>query len=112
MTLLAKRGLNFLIIHFLLTDPWRYHYFKRFISELMAANPHSKATLPTANTLLKSTFPNWQQLEIDFADFVNAAKPSFYIVNGPWEQVATRIGYAIAATTNCNDLILSQASVK
>ncbi|WP_419148332.1 hypothetical protein [Pseudoalteromonas 'SMAR'] len=81
-----KRGLNFLIIHFLLTDPQRYHYFKRFISELMVANPHSEATLPTANALLKSTFPNWQQLEIDFADFVNTAKPSFYIVNGPWEQ--------------------------
>lgn len=81
-----KRGLNFLIVHFLLNDPERYHYFKRFVRKLMAANPHSEATLPTANALLKSTFPNWQQLESDFADFVNAATPSFYIVSGPWEQ--------------------------
>ncbi|PCK32188.1 hypothetical protein CEX98_08375 [Pseudoalteromonas piscicida] len=81
-----KRGLNFFIVHFLLSDPLRYQYFKRFIATLMEANPHSEQTLPTANALLKQTFSNWPQLEKQFAAFVHSATPSFYIVNGPWEQ--------------------------
>ncbi|USE69001.1 hypothetical protein CTT31_07695 [Pseudoalteromonas maricaloris] len=81
-----KRGLNFFIVHFLLSDPERYQYFKRFIGKLMDANPHSENTLPTANALLKQTFPNWPQLEQQFAAFVRSATPSFYIVDGPWEQ--------------------------
>ncbi|WP_440056000.1 hypothetical protein ACSLBF_07590 [Pseudoalteromonas sp. T1lg65] len=81
-----KRGLNFFIVHFLLSDPERYHYFKQFIAKLMAANPHSEATLPTANKLLKATFPNWNKLEQAFAQFVSNIQPTFHIVNGPWEQ--------------------------
>ncbi|MDW7548272.1 hypothetical protein [Pseudoalteromonas peptidolytica] len=81
-----KRGLNFFIVHFLLSDPERYQYFKRFIGKLMDANPHSENTLPTANALLKQTFPDWPQLEQQFAAFVRSATPSFYIVDGPWEQ--------------------------
>ncbi|QZO14346.1 hypothetical protein [Pseudoalteromonas piscicida] len=81
-----KRGLNFFIVHFLLSNPERYQYFKRFIGKLMDANPHSENTLPTANALLKQTFPNWPQLEQQFAAFVRSATPSFYIVDGPWEQ--------------------------
>ncbi|TMP38995.1 hypothetical protein [Pseudoalteromonas rubra] len=81
-----RRGLNFFIVHFLLSDPMRYQYFKRYLRNLMALNPDSEATLPTANALLKTTFADWPQLERDFAQFVQSAKPSFYIVRGPWEQ--------------------------
>ncbi|WP_171045408.1 hypothetical protein [Pseudoalteromonas rubra] len=81
-----RRGLNFFIVHFLLSDPLRYQYFKRYLRTLMALNPDSDATLPTANALLKTTFSDWPQLERDFAQFVQSAKPSFYIVQGPWEQ--------------------------
>ncbi|TQF71201.1 hypothetical protein [Pseudoalteromonas luteoviolacea] len=81
-----KRGLNFFIVHFLLSDPTRYHYFKRYLRTLMEANPDSERTLPTANKLLKATFPDWQQLEKQFSQFVQTAQPSFYIVKGPWEQ--------------------------
>ncbi|CCQ11964.1 hypothetical protein PALB_28650 [Pseudoalteromonas luteoviolacea B = ATCC 29581] len=81
-----KRGLNFFIIHFLLNDPERALYFKLFLNRLMRANPHSEATLPTANRLLKETFNDWQALETDFAHFVANIKPTFVINDGPWEQ--------------------------
>ncbi|OCQ22691.1 hypothetical protein A7985_01655 [Pseudoalteromonas luteoviolacea] len=81
-----KRGLNFFIVHFLLSDPTRYHYFKRYLRTLMDANPDSEQTLPTANRLLKATFPDWQALESQFAQFIQSSQPSFYIVKGPWEQ--------------------------
>ncbi|MCG7549283.1 hypothetical protein [Pseudoalteromonas sp. Of7M-16] len=81
-----KRGLNFFIVHFLLSDPTRYHYFKRYLKELMRANPDSQETLPTANKLLKATFPDWPTLEAEFSQFVKTAQSSFYIVQGPWEQ--------------------------
>lgn len=81
-----KRGLNFFIIHFLLADPTRAYYFALFRDRLMEANPHSEATLPTANQLLQSTFPNWAQLEAEFAQFVKQVHASFFIVKGPWEQ--------------------------
>lgn len=81
-----KRGLNFFIIHFLLSDPERAHHFSLFRDRLMAANPHSEATLPTASRLLKETFTNWQRLESEFANFVADVYPSFMIANGPWEQ--------------------------
>lgn len=81
-----KRGLNFFVIHFLLSDPERAFYFSLFRDRLMAANPHSDDTLPTASRLLKETFPDWPALELAFADYVKAIKPSFMIANGPWEQ--------------------------
>lgn len=81
-----KRGLNFFIIHFLLAEPERAFYFSLFRDRLMQANPHSDATLPKANQLLQQTFPDWQQLEAEFAEFVAAVAPSFSIVQGPWEQ--------------------------
>ncbi|WP_065978324.1 hypothetical protein [Pseudoalteromonas lipolytica] len=81
-----KRGLNFFIIHYLLSSPERAQYFADFIEELRLANPHSEATLSTANSLLKSTFKNWSEIEQGFADFVENIQPSFHIVSGPWEQ--------------------------
>lgn len=81
-----KRGLNFFIIHYLLSSPERSQYFAHFIEQLRLANPHSEATLSTANSLLKSTFNNWLEIEQGFADFVQNIKPSFHIVSGPWEQ--------------------------
>ena len=81
-----KRGLNFFIIHYLLSSPERAQYFAYFLEQLRLANPHSEATLSTANTLLKQTFKDWQAIEQGFADFVKEIKPSFHIVSGPWEQ--------------------------
>ncbi|BBN81607.1 hypothetical protein PA25_15920 [Pseudoalteromonas sp. A25] len=81
-----KRGLNFFVIHFLMADPIRQLYFKRYLSNLMALNPHSEHTLPTANKLLKTTFNDWHMLEKQFAQFVQSIKPTFNIVSGPWEQ--------------------------
>ncbi|MBN7819761.1 hypothetical protein [Bowmanella yangjiangensis] len=81
-----KRGLNFFIIHFLLSDPLRAQYFALFRDRLIAVNPHSDATLPTANRLLKESFPDWPALEAGFARFVRELTPSFYIAYGPWEQ--------------------------
>lgn len=81
-----KRGLNFFIIHFLLSDPERAQYFALFRDRLMAANPHSEATLPTANKLLKDVFPNWTQLEAEFQKYVKSQHSSFHIASGPWEQ--------------------------
>ncbi len=81
-----KRGLNFFIVHFLLSDPERAYYFSLFRDRLMAANPHSSDTLPTASRLLKETFPNWQKLEQEFAEFVSGIQASFMIASGPWEQ--------------------------
>ena len=81
-----KRGLNFFIVHFLLSDPERAFYFSLLRDRLMAANPHSEATLPTANKLLKDTFVNWQQLEQDFAAYVSNIQASYLIAQGPWEQ--------------------------
>ena len=85
-----KRGLNFFIVHFLLSDPKRAQYFALFRDKLMSANPHSEATLPTANALLKETFPDWQAIETQFADYVKSVKSSFHIVTGPWEQDGNR----------------------
>lgn len=81
-----KRGLNFFIVHFLLNDPQRAQYFALFRDKLMAADPHSEDTLPVANQLLKQTFPNWQQLEQEFAHYVQQLRSSFHIAAGPWEQ--------------------------
>ncbi|NMR27520.1 MULTISPECIES: hypothetical protein [Pseudoalteromonas] len=81
-----KRGLNFFIIHYLLSSPERAQYFAYFVQQLRLANPHSDATLSTANSLLKHTFKDWQAIEQGFADFVQTIKPSFHIVSGPWEQ--------------------------
>ncbi|MBB6520385.1 hypothetical protein [Pseudoteredinibacter isoporae] len=81
-----KRGLNFFIIHFLLSDPERAQYFAWFRDQLMAANPHSEATLPTANKLLKEVFPDWDQLEAAFQEYVKSQNSSFHIASGPWEQ--------------------------
>ena len=81
-----KRGLNFFIIHYLLSSPERAQYFAYFVEQLRLANPHSEATLSTANALLKNTFKDWQKIEQGFADFVKNIKPSFHIVSGPWEQ--------------------------
>jgi len=81
-----KRGLNFFIIHFLLSDPERAQYFAWFRDKLMAANPHSEATLPTANRLLKEVFPDWPALEKAFASYVKSQHSSFHIASGPWEQ--------------------------
>ncbi|TGE84018.1 hypothetical protein C7Y70_08555 [Pseudoalteromonas sp. KS88] len=81
-----KRGLNFFIVHYLLSSPERAQYFGYFVEQLRLANPHSEATLSTANTLLKKTFKDWQKIEQGFADFVQSIQPSFHIVNGPWEQ--------------------------
>ncbi len=85
-----KRGLNFFIIHFLLSDPERAFYFSLFRDRLMAANPHSDETLPIANKLLKETFPDWQKLEQEFTEFVSKVYPSFMIAKGPWEQDGDR----------------------
>ena len=81
-----KRGLNFFIVHFLLSDPERAQYFALFRDKLMHVNPHSENTLPTANKLLKQTFPNWDELEQAFADYVDNISSSFHITRGPWEQ--------------------------
>lgn len=81
-----KRGLNFFIIHYLLSSPERAQYFAYFVEQLRLANPHSEATLSTANSLLKDTFKNWPKIEQGFADFVQNIQPSFHIVSGPWEQ--------------------------
>lgn len=81
-----KRGLNFFIIHYLLSSPERAQYFAYFVEQLRLANPHSEATLSTANELLKNTFKDWQKIEQGFADFVQNINPSFHIVSGPWEQ--------------------------
>ena len=85
-----KRGLNFFIIHFLLSDPERAHYFALFRDRLMKANPHSSDTLPTAQKLLKETFPDWSKLESEFTEFVAQISPSFLIAKGPWEQNGNR----------------------
>ncbi|WP_372760647.1 hypothetical protein [Pseudoalteromonas sp.] len=81
-----KRGLNFFIIHYFLSSPQRAQYFSHFLSQLRLANPHSEATLTTANTLLKKTFADWAAVEAGFEEFVTSIKPSFHIVSGPWEQ--------------------------
>ncbi|CAM4001956.1 hypothetical protein [Pseudoalteromonas byunsanensis] len=81
-----KRGLNFFIVHFLMNDPMRQLYFKRYLTELMKLNPHSQKTLPVANKLLKTVFSDWQKLEREFAQFVANIKPTFNIISGPWEQ--------------------------
>lgn len=81
-----KRGLNFFIIHFLLSDPERAQYFAWFRDRLMAANPHSEATLPTANKLLKEVFPDWNKVEVAFQQYVKSQHSSFHIASGPWEQ--------------------------
>lgn len=81
-----KRGLNFFIIHYLLSSPERAQFFAYFLKQLRLANPHSESTLSTANSLLKHTFKDWQAIEQGFADFVQNIKPSFHIVSGPWEQ--------------------------
>lgn len=81
-----KRGLNFFVIHFLMQDPIRQHYFKRFLAKLMHENPHSDDTLPTANRLLKEIFPNWEEVERQFQAFVTNIRPTFQIKSGPWEQ--------------------------
>lgn len=81
-----KRGLNFFIVHFLLSDPERAFYFSLFRDRLMEANPHSGDTLPTANKLLKDTFPDWQKLEKEFKEYVAMIEASFFIAQGPWEQ--------------------------
>ena len=81
-----KRGLNFFIIHFLLDDAKRAQYFALFRDKLMALNPHSEQTLPTASKLLKEVFPEWQHLEQEFAQYVQNIRSSFHIASGPWEQ--------------------------
>lgn len=81
-----QRGLNFLLIHFLLNDPERAQYFALFRDRLMTANPHSGDTLPVANQLLVDTFSEWEQLEIAFAEYMRSARSSFHIAYGPWEQ--------------------------
>ncbi len=81
-----KRGLNFFIIHYLLSSPERAQYFAYFVQQLRLANPHSEATLSTANSLLKNTFKDWLSIEQGFADFVQNIRPSFHLVSGPWEQ--------------------------
>jgi hypothetical protein len=80
------RGLNFFVIHFLLDDPQRAQYFALFRDRLMAEAPHSELTLPVASRLLKEVFPNWSQLEAEFADYVANIRSSFHIAYGPWEQ--------------------------
>ena len=85
-----KRGLNFFIVHFLLSDPERAQYFALFRDRLMQANPHSEGTLPTANALLKETFPDWQKVERQFASYVEQVRSSFHIASGPWEQEGNR----------------------
>ncbi|MFY8325372.1 hypothetical protein [Pseudoalteromonas sp. ZZD1] len=81
-----KRGLNFFIVHYLLSSPERAQFFAYFVQQLRLANPHSEATLSTANSLLKQTFKDWQAIEKGFAEFVQNIQPSFHIVSGPWEQ--------------------------
>jgi len=81
-----KRGLNFFIVHYLLSSPERAQFFAYFINQLRLANPHSEGTLSTANALLKDTFKDWQKIERGFAQFVQNIQPSFHIVAGPWEQ--------------------------
>ena len=84
------RGLNFFLIHYLLSTPELNHTFKLFVTRLLEANPHSENTKPVADHLLKSTFKNWRQLESGFKSFVESASSSFEIVNGPWEQDGNR----------------------
>lgn len=81
-----KRGLNFLMIHYLLSTAESNHRFKLFIDKLMTANPHSDQTVPVTNHILKDVYHNWQELEAGFTQFVAETQSSFEIINGPWEQ--------------------------
>ncbi len=81
------RGINFLIVHFMLDDPKRSHLFKAYRDE-MANKRRSDYTdgKELSHQLMADIFGDWPQVERDFADYVQNVNKTFNIAAGPWEQ--------------------------
>lgn len=81
------RGINFLIVHFMLDDPKRSHLFKAYRDE-MAQKRRSDYTdgKELSHQLMTDIFGDWPQVEKDFAEYVKNVDKTFNIAAGPWEQ--------------------------
>ncbi|TPV95970.1 MAG: hypothetical protein B7733_07180 [Myxococcales bacterium FL481] len=86
-----KRGINFLIVHYMLDDPLRAQKFRIYRDEMLqrrvAGLPrNADATLE----VLRSVFPDWETLEREFATWVGWLEKdfgkTFHLDGGPWEQ--------------------------
>ncbi|MCJ8271826.1 MAG: hypothetical protein MJK04_20825, partial [Psychrosphaera sp.] len=81
------RGVNFLIVHFMLDDPKRAHLFKAYRDEMAtmrrAPEQNNEALSPQ---LMEDIFGDWPQVEKDFAKYVKNVTKTFNVAAGPWEQ--------------------------
>ncbi len=85
------RGINFLIVHFMLDDPERSHLFKAYRDE-MASIRRSEDNDGKAQSrrVMSEIFGDWDKVERDFAAYVANVEKTFNVAAGPWEQDGNR----------------------
>lgn len=80
------RGINFLIVHFMLDDPIRSHYFKIYRDTMAKLRVSGDEGAQKSIAVLKDVFPDWAGVEKAFADYVANVDKTFNTVVGAWEQ--------------------------
>lgn len=85
------RGINFLIVHFMLDDPRRSHLFKAYRDEMARLRKaEDNGGKETSRKVMSEIFGDWAQVEKDFAEYVANVDKTFNIAAGPWEQDGNR----------------------
>lgn len=81
-----RRGLNFLITHFMLDHPERSQQFKLYRDLLFKQkSPHGDLTQLSLQAL-KDAFGDLNMLNQQFAEYLSTIRKTFNLVTGPWEQ--------------------------
>jgi|GEM_PF-1264449 len=81
-----KRGISFLIIHFMMDHPLYSHQFKIFRDEMAKLRLTREKARVKSVEILQSVFGDWEQVERDFIDYMAKIDKSFNVAGGPWEQ--------------------------
>jgi hypothetical protein len=86
------RGVNFLIVHFMLDHPDRSHKFKAYRDEMAAKRQSDYGDgKELSHQLMMEIFGDWDKVEAEFAEFVASIDKTFNAAAGPWEQDGNKL---------------------
>jgi len=86
------RGVNFLIVHFMLDHPDRSHKFKAYRDEMAAMRKSDYGDgKELSHQLMMDIFGDWDKVEAEFVDFVASVDKTFNAAAGPWEQDGNKL---------------------
>lgn len=81
-----RRGINFLLVHFMLDHPERAQRFRLYRDMLFQRQPAHAELTDVSLQALKEAFGDLDALNRHFAEYISTLKKTFDLVTGPWEQ--------------------------